>query len=137
MEKLLKRKQESRKRRADFQQESQKGSSQAGKNEPWFTKGDSSKKGSKKRNKKSGSQCPSSNFSEAGYHEVAPENVDAVPPEEKKFLPIPSLGAGLCLGLNNFLLGLIADQGISSLYIFSVGALIMVTLYRTAEACIN
>ena len=49
---------------------------------------------------------PSINYSEAGFH-VAQSRGEQQ--EEKKFLPIPSLGAGLCLGLNNFLLGLIAD----------------------------
>lgn len=57
--------------------------------------------------------------------------------EQLKFLPIPSLISGLCLGFNNFLLGLISNKGISSLYIFSVGALLYVGVYRLIEAIKN
>ena len=43
---------------------------------------------------------------------------------EKKFLVLPSLMAGICLGFNNFMLGLISDLGVNAAYIFSLGALI-------------
>ena len=77
---------------------------------------------------------PSELYSEAGFHLPDPN----VPQKEQlKFLPIPSLISGLCLGFNNFLLGLISNKGISSLYIFSVGALLYVGVYRLIEAVKN
>ena len=56
---------------------------------------------------------------------------------EKRFLAFPSFLAGLSLGLNNFLLGLISDQGISSAYIFSVGAIYFAVSYRILKALLN
>ena len=72
-------------------------------------------------------------YSEAGYYFQHIETASNKP-EERKFLPVPSLISGLFLGLNNFLLGLISNKGISSLYIFSVGALIYCAIYRIFEA---
>lgn len=54
--------------------------------------------------------------------------------QEKKFLVLPSLIAGVCLGLNNFLLGLISHTGIPAAYIFSVGSLLFPLLYRISQA---
>ena len=53
---------------------------------------------------------------------------------EKKFLALPSFMAGICLGLNNFLLGLISDQGISGAYIFSVGAINFAASFKLLKA---
>ena len=52
---------------------------------------------------------------------------------EKSFLALPSFLAGVCLGLNNFLLGLISDEGLSSAYIFSFGALVFGIIYRVND----
>lgn len=50
--------------------------------------------------------------------------------EEKKFLVVPSFTAGVCLGMNNFLLGMISDTGIPAAYIFSVGSLLFPLILR-------
>ena len=51
----------------------------------------------------------------------------------KKFLFIPSLMAGVCLGLNNFLLGLISQLGISAAPIFSFGAFVFCSLWKSKQ----
>ena len=51
------------------------------------------------------------------------------------FLFIPSLLAGLLLGFNNFLLGLISEQGISAAYIFALGAIVFTISYKIFQIC--
>ena len=53
------------------------------------------------------------------------------------FLALPSFFAGVCLGLNNFLLGMISDKGISSAFIFSFGALMFAVIYRVRELILH
>ena len=50
----------------------------------------------------------------------------------RKFLIVPSLLAGVFLGVNNFLLGLISDIGLSAAYIFSLGAMIFTVTLRVS-----
>lgn len=62
------------------------------------------------------------------------QNINTEVKPEKKFLALPSFLAGICLGLNNFLLGLISDQGISGAYIFSVGAINFAASFKLLKA---
>ena len=48
----------------------------------------------------------------------------------KQFLVVPSILAGILLGINNFLLGLISDIGIGAAFIFSLGAIIFTFNFR-------
>ena len=51
----------------------------------------------------------------------------------RKFLILPSMFAGLFLGINNFLLGLISDIGLPAAFIFSLGALIFTFTIRLSQ----
>ena len=51
----------------------------------------------------------------------------------KQFLIVPSILAGILLGINNFLLGLISDIGLRAAYIFSLGAIIFTVNFRIVQ----
>lgn len=52
-------------------------------------------------------------------------------------LAVHSFLAGLFLGINNFLLGLISELGINGAFIFSLGALIFTITYKLLSALRN
>ena len=79
-------------------------------------------------------QSPSRLGSKYTYSNIGSKSgrreIDLPQEPEKKFLVLPSFCAGVCLGLNNFLLGMISDTGIPAAYIFSVGSLLFPLTYR-------
>jgi hypothetical protein len=50
--------------------------------------------------------------------------------EEKKFLVVPSVLSGICLGTNNFFLSYISKLGLPAALIFSVGALVFCVILK-------
>ena len=52
-------------------------------------------------------------------------------------MPLPSLAAGLCFGLCNFLLGMISEDAQPASYIFSIGAIAFAVIFRGGEAAYN
>ena len=56
---------------------------------------------------------------------------------KKKFMPLPSLAAGLCFGLCNFFLGMISEDAVAASYIFSIGAIAFAIIFRAGEAAYN